>query len=128
MLACRYSSQEVEKCEEEYEARCEITFQPELRNVSRMVCSNTSSGSDLGEKERGEECEEVLVVITAQTPVETCTVNTKPRCQKVVETLPHLEAVEECVAVPREVCRQVRTRPRTRRLCSPPSVLLSVLP
>ena len=123
MLSCRYSSQEVERCEEEYEARCEITFQPELRNVSRRLCSNTSS-----EKERGEECEEVMVVITAQSPVETCTVNTKPRCQKVVEILPHLEAVEECVAVPREVCRQVRTRPRTRRLCSPPSVLLSVLP
>ena len=28
---------------------------------------------------REEECEEVMVVITAQNPVETCTVNTKPR-------------------------------------------------
>ena len=110
------------------------------------------SDSDPAQIRRGEECGEVMVVITAQTPVETCTVNTKPRqdcrqltiltvmspcrCKKEVELVPHLEAVEECVAVPREVCRQVRTRarqggrarPRTRRRCSPPSVLLSVLP
>ena len=43
-MSCRYSSQEVEECEEDYEARCEITFQPELRNVSRRVCSNTTAG------------------------------------------------------------------------------------
>ena len=29
-----------------------------------------------------------------------------------VELVPRLEAVEECVAVPREVCRQVRSRAR----------------
>ena len=96
MFVFRYSSQEVEECEEEYEARCEITFQPELRNVSKTVCSNTTTGttsllifafynlsypvSDTEPgQEGGEGCEEVIEVITAQTPVETCTVNTRPR-------------------------------------------------
>ncbi len=41
--------------------------------------SDSDPGQVRREEERGEECEVVMVVITAHTPVETCTVNTKPR-------------------------------------------------
>ena len=45
MFVFRYSSQEVEECQEEYEKTCEITFQPEVKNVSRRICgSDTAPG------------------------------------------------------------------------------------
>lgn len=39
---CRYMTQEVERCEEEYNKQCSIIYQPEARNVSRTVCSRQS--------------------------------------------------------------------------------------
>jgi len=131
----RYSSQEVERCEEQYEKHCEIFYQSEARNVTTPVCD--SQGLELEESEEKKEkfeCHEEVVVVTVQTPVETCLVTSRPRCEKVTEILPRLDAVEECLELPREVCRQVNRRerqverPRIRRDCSPPSVLLSVLP
>ena len=47
---------------------------------------------------------------------------TVPRCWMETELVPRLEEVEECQAVPRELCT---TRPRPP--CPRPSVLLSVL-
>ena len=48
--------------------------------ISRYYYSESDTEpAQVRREERGKECEEVMVVVTAQTPVETCTVNNKPR-------------------------------------------------
>ena len=76
----RYRTQEVERCKEEYEKQCEIVFQPEARNVSRTLCSSSLVQEDLEEQEEAEEeCHDEVVVVTVETPVETCSVVSSPR-------------------------------------------------
>ena len=65
-----------------------------------------------GFKEGPEECHERVKTVVSDKPEEVCSLEPRSSCKYVTRLAPHLEEVELCFDVPKEVCTRSRTNPR----------------
>jgi len=129
---------EDELCFTDYETECvEELFEEEksstsCRKVPRTLCAPRHSKCRVEVSD--EECRDHQVMVMNQRPEEKCSLRPVNRCWQESEEVPHLVPVEECLNVPREVCQEAPAtpktilKPRVRKDCHRPSILLSVLP
>merc|ERR1712055_952456 len=74
----------------------------------RELCGSSGCGFSEGTPE----CYDKVVTVVQDAPKEQCTLEPQRTCKHVTKLVPKLEAVEECVDVPKEVCTRSRTNPR----------------
>jgi len=65
-----------------------------------------------GFKEGPEECHERVKTVVSDKPGEVCSLEPKSSCKFVTRLAPHLEEVEMCFDVPKEVCTRSQVNPR----------------
>jgi len=102
------------------------------KRVAQKLCFPRTSNCII--KRGKKHCQEKIVQIVSEKPTEKCSVKSIPRCWKETEIVPSLEPVEECLDVPREVCSEVKSKPKKilkpqiKKDCHKPQLLLSVIP
>ena len=65
-----------------------------------------------GFKEGPEECHERVKTLVSEKPGEECSLEPKSSCKFVTRLAPHLEEVELCFDVPKEVCTRSQVNPK----------------
>ena len=66
-----------------------------------------------GFKEGPEECHETVKTVVSDKPEEVCSIEPQSSCKYVTRLAPHLEEVEVCFDVPKEVCTRSEVNPKT---------------
>ena len=56
-----------------------------------------------------------MKTVVQEVPEESCQMAPRKDCSMETQIIPSLEAVEECVDVPKEICSMVQVNPRTIR-------------
>jgi len=65
-----------------------------------------------GFKEGPEECHETVKTVVSDKPEEVCSIEPQSSCKYVTRLAPHLEEVEVCFDVPKEVCTRSEVNPK----------------
>jgi len=102
------------------------------KRVAQKLCFPRTSNCII--KREKKHCQEKIVQFVSEKPKEKCSVKPIPRCWNETEIVPSLEPVKECLDVPREVCSEVKSKPKKilkpqiKKDCHKPQLLLSVIP
>ena len=91
-------------CKEHFRKECTISHESAPTFVKTQECNDGS-----------EDCDYDINSVAVEKPVESCILVPGKSCSTETKLLPSLEAAEECIKVPKEICTSVRRNPRTVR-------------
>ena len=80
----------------------------ECKKVPKVMCGPKGCGY----LEGPEECTEKIRTHIYDKPEEVCKLDPRETCKFVTKLVPQLKEVDECIDVPREICRRSRKNPR----------------
>ena len=100
-----------QKCELMQQVNAKLSRSTECKSVPREVC-----GPEACPVVRGDRiCRNEVKTVVQDVPEESCQMSPRKDCSMETQIIPSLEAKEECVDVPKEICNMVQVNPRTVR-------------
>merc|ERR1740137_395314 len=98
----------VERCSVEKKEVKKYTPKTSCQKVPKKMCSPNGCGIKEGPVERQDKVKTVVF----DNPIEECDMEPLRTCKHVTKLVPKLEATQECVDVPKEICARSKVNPR----------------
>jgi len=116
---CNVNAGGVQVCRTVPQQKCSISQQEnrklsrstDCKSVPREVCGPEACPIVKGDRI----CRNEVKTVVQEVPEESCQMAPRKDCSMETQIIPSLEAVEECVDVPKEICSMVQVNPRVER-------------